>query len=434
MRGLVSTLDALLLLIGFAAEAAAKRPFRAPRREDVRWLAAAVLVVAAFASGLAGPQPQTATAEGRSATNPVESGSGADVADGWETASAPAPPPVVRTAVVPAMAPPPAPIQAEPVVPVGKGMWLHVFGNSSGGDPHAIVRRAHAHGLTHLYVRLGSSKKGFYAGGDLDRLLPVAHAANLKVVGWDFPYLDDPIADAQRAAAQIAYRTPGGHGIDAFSADIETPSEGTNLTTAGVVAYGSTLRQLAGPKFPLIAAVPRPNGKRWYPYAEATQHFDAIAPMVYWINRDPVSDLVGALNDLAPLGKPILPVGQAYDPAIDGSHSWEPPSKVDIYRFLEAAAARGVASVSFWVWDKASPDQWLAIAENRSFDVGPIDGPEAKSRVAALQRVLSGLGHKTAIDGDFGVQTQDALTKFQAKVGVPVTGQVDAPTLSALGR
>ena len=423
----VSALDALLLLIGFAAEAIARHPFRAPRREDARWLAAAVLAVAAFVSGLAGPSPQTATAEDRPSANV---GSGADLTDGWETAAAPAP--VVRTAVVPAIAPPPPAVQPAPVVPVGKGMWLHVFSQTSGGNPHAIVQRAQAHGLSHLYVRLGSSKKGFYAAEDLERLLPVAHAAGLKVVGWDFPYLDDPIADAERAAQEIAYRTKGGHGIDAFSADIETKSEGTNLTTAGVVAYGTRLRELAGPKYPLIAAVPRPNGKRWYPYAEATQHFDAIAPMVYWINRDPVSDLVGALNDLAPLGKPILPVGQAYDPAIDGSASWEPPSKMDISRFMEAAAARGVASVSFWVWDKASPDQWLAIGENRSFDVGPIDGPDAKARVAALQRVLSGLGHKTGIDGDFGVHTQDALSQFQAKVGVPVTGQVDDLTLAAL--
>ena len=387
-----------------------------------------MLVVAAFVSGLAGPSLESATAAGRAVAN---AGSGNDVADGWEAATAPSGQ-VVRTAVVPAMAPPPVGVQAAPIVPVGKGMWLHVFGQSSGGNPHAIVKQAQAHGLTHLYVRLGSSKKGFYGGPDLERILPVAHAGGLKVVGWDFPYLDDPMADAERAAQAINYRTRGGHAIDAFSADIETKSEGTNLTTAGVVTYGTRLRQLAGPKYPLIAAVPRPNPKRWFPYAEATAHFDAIAPMVYWINRDPVADLIGALNALAPLGKPILPVGQAYDPAIDGSASWEPPSKADIVRFLDAAAARGVASVSFWVWDKASAGQWAAIGEHRAFDVGPLDVPEAEERIAALQRVLSGLGHKTAIDGDFGAHTQDALSQFQAKVGVPVTGQLDDTTLSAL--
>lgn len=387
-----------------------------------------MLAVAAFVSGLAGPTLQSATAAGRPVAH---AGSGTDVEQGWEVASARVDQ-VVRTAVVPAMAPPPVAVQAAPIVPVGKGMWLHQFEQSSGGNPQAIVKRAQAFGLTHLYVRVGSSKKGFYGAGDLERLLPVAHAGGLKVVGWDFPYLDDPMADAERGAQAINFRTRGGQRIDAFSADIETKSEGTNLTTGGVVTYGTRLRQLAGPKYPLIAAVPRPNPKRWFPYAEATAAFDAIAPMVYWINRDPVTDLIGALNTLAPLGKPILPVGQAYDPAIDGSASWAPPSKLDIVRFLDAAATRGVASVSFWVWDKASADQWAAIGEHRAFDVGPLDVPEAEERIAALQRVLSGLGHKTAIDGDWGAHTQDALSQFQAKVGVPVTGQLDPTTLSVL--
>src|SRR5437867_2628060 len=101
-----------------------------------------------------------------------------------------------------------------------------ISGVASGVARHRaaadVVRQAKAVGLTHIYLRLGSSKKGFYDQDELDQLLPAAHAAGVKVVGWDFPYLDDPVADAVRAKAEIDYTTPTGHRIDAFSADIET--------------------------------------------------------------------------------------------------------------------------------------------------------------------------------------------------------------------
>jgi hypothetical protein len=296
------------------------------------------------------------------------------------------------------------------------------------------VAHAQAHGLTHLYLRTGSSRMGFYAQHDLNRLLPAAHAAGLKVVGWDFPYLHDPMADAQRGFDAIAYRTPDGHGIDAFAADIETPSEGTNLTVDGVRAYGHRLRQLAGPMFPLISAVPRPDYRRWYPYGAAVEWADAVAPMVYWINRDPATDVARAIADLIPLGKPILPVGQAYDPAIDGSRSWAPPSKHDLERFMQTAADLGVPSYSFWVWDTASAEQWAAIRESSLIDLHPVDAADQGGRIAALQRVLRGLGRPVTVDGSFGTHTQAALTDLQRQLGVPATGQLDRNTVRALTR
>src|SRR5581483_4789682 len=213
------------------------------------------------------------------------------------------------TAPAAAAAPPPAPVVAapKPIIPLGKGMWLYQLSMSEGGDAAKVVAKAKANGLTHLYLRLGSSKGGFYDQAELDQLLPVAHAAGLKVVGWDFVYLDDPAADAARAKSEIDYTTPTGDRIDAFSADIETVSEGVNLTPETASAYGAKLRALVGSSYPLIATVPRPSPVRAFPFAEATASFDAIAPMVYWENRDPATDVAGAIATLAPLGKPILP-------------------------------------------------------------------------------------------------------------------------------
>ena len=76
---------------------------------------------------------------------------------------------------------------APAVLPRGKGMWLHYLRQAAGNDPAALVAKAKETGLSHVYLRVGSSKDGFYGQADLDRLLPMAHAAGLRVVGWDFP-------------------------------------------------------------------------------------------------------------------------------------------------------------------------------------------------------------------------------------------------------
>jgi len=329
----------------------------------------------------------------------------------------------------------PLPRPADGPIPLGKGMWVHKLNRAENGDVGRIVNQARAAGLTHIYVRTGSSKSGFYAQGDLDRLLPAAHAAGLKVVGWDFPYLHDIAADVERARQAIWYATPTGHRIDAFSADIETRSEGTNLTSEGVLTYGMALRTTVGAKYPLIATVPRPSPKRWFPF-EQLGMFDAIAPMVYWGNRDPGADVAGAIAALSGLGKPILPVGQAYDMAQDGASGSAagPPSKQEIERFIHTATQHGALGVSFWVWDTADANHWAAIAESDQLDLAAAAESPAppKPKVEYLQRVLNGLGHATPVDGTVGPATTSAISELQRREGLSPSGKLDRETVDAL--
>jgi hypothetical protein len=324
--------------------------------------------------------------------------------------------------------PPPPPPAARLRLPLGKGMWLHHL--DQAGNAAAVVNKAKAVGLTHLYLRVGSSKKGFYNQYGLDHLLPVAHAAGIKVVGWDFPYLFDPAADAARAVAAIGYTTPDGHRMDAFSADIETAAEGVNLTAEGALAYGARLRELVGPDYPLIATVPRPSPKRAFPFAEATASFDAIAPMVYWQNRDPATDAAQAMADLAPFGKPVLLIGQAYDGGPEGGPAGPPP-RDHLDRFMATALSHGAAGVSFWVWHHATAEHWAAINDAGAWELAPGE-PSGPGRVTYLQRILNVLGQPVAIDGLLGPQTRIALATLQQSLGLPGTGSLDQPTLTSL--
>lgn len=316
------------------------------------------------------------------------------------------------------------PRPADGPIPLGKGMWVHKLNRAENGDVGRIVNQAKAAGLTHIYVRTGSSKSGFHGREDLDRLLPVAHAAGLKVVGWDFPYLHNVAADVERARQAIWYATPTGHRIDAFSPDIETRSEGTNLTAEAVLSYGVALRATVGTKYPLIATVPRPSPKRWFPYDQLGM-YDAIAPMVYWGNRDPGADVAGAIAALAHLGKPVLPVGQAYDMAIDGARGKAAgaPSKQAVARFIKTATDHGALGVSFWVWDTADANHWAAIAEADQLDL---------AKPVYLQRVLTGLGHPTPVDGAVGPATTSAIAELQRREGLMPSGTLDPATVDAL--
>ena len=256
-------------------------------------------------------------------------------------------------------------------LPYGKGMWIWQPNASEGGNARAIVARAKAIGLTHLYVRTGSTWDGFYAGPFLDRILPAAHAAGIRVYGWDFPRLMSPADDVARAAAAVSYRTPTRHRIDGFAADIETPSEGTAISREAATAYGNGLRDAFGESFPLVAVVPRPSA--WlsatrYPYAQIVARFDAVAPMVYWLNREPGSDVARALADLRPYGKPVFPVGQAFDGGPEGGRPGVPP-RGELLRFFQVAYDQGADGVSFWSWQGADQQAFDSIRDAPEFRV-----------------------------------------------------------------
>ena len=267
-------------------------------------------------------------------------------------------------AALPAVATPAA---VRPALPSGKGMWIWQPSMTEGGRVEAILARARAVGLSHIYVRTGSSWDGFHGGPFMDRILPAAHKAGLRVYGWDFPKLSDWQADVRRGATAIRHRTPSGHRLDGFVADIETHAEGTHLTSAAAGAYGAGLRRAAGQGYPLVVAVPRPSAaKAWYPYDVVSESFDAIAPMVYWLNREPGSDVAGALRDLARFGKPVIPVGQAYDGAPEGGRPGVPP-RAELMRFLRVAEEKGAAGASFWSWQAANQQAWDAIRDSPHF-------------------------------------------------------------------
>ncbi|HWH35313.1 MAG TPA: peptidoglycan-binding domain-containing protein [Acidimicrobiales bacterium] len=319
-------------------------------------------------------------------------------------------------------------------LPLGRGMWLYLPEEVEGGSVDALVARATQVGLTHVYVRTGSSRQGFYAQAYMDELLPKAHAADIRVYGWDFPYLHDVGADVARAVDAIAYITPSGDRLDGFAADIETASEGTNLTAAGAAAYSEGLRAQVGPAYPLVAVVPRPSPamQARFPYPSVIPSFDAVAPMTYWLNRQPDSDVVNDVSFLAGFGKPVIPIGQAYDGAPEGGRPGPPPPD-EIRRFLSAAQQVGAAGTSFWSWQHASQAIWDTLAAAPEFRWEAKPPAELRSdQIRGLQVQLTKLGFAVPATGAWDGSTTGALRAYQERAGLPPTGHLDASTLLVL--
>lgn len=318
-------------------------------------------------------------------------------------------------------------------LPVGKGMWIYLSDQTEGGNPDAIVARAKEVGLTHIYVRTASLSQGFYAGPFLDRLLPAAHAANIRVYAWDFPYLDNVDGDVARAVQAITYLTPDGHRVDGYAADVELRSMGVNITAQTAKHFGVALRRAVGPNYPLIAIVPRPSpALTQYPYADLVASFDAIAPMVYWLGNDPADQMAGAMRDLAAYGKPVLPVGQAYDGSAEGGPQGV-PSRAELIQFMQSADKVGAAGVSWWSWQHADQEAWDAIKDAAEFRL-PAGDPATftTGQVKAYQTLLTSLGFPNPIDGAWSEATTAAVKDYQRAARLPDHGVIDAATREIL--
>jgi hypothetical protein len=262
---------------------------------------------------------------------------------------------------LPAPAPPPVHKVAALAVLSGKGMWIWQWNKTDGGSAAAVVARAEAAGLHTLWVRVGDTRNGFYGAGILAALVPAAHARKIAVVAWGFPHLYDPMVDADWTAQVLAWRGPGGEAVDAFSPDLEMPSEGTAVTAKRLAVYLGLVRAAATDR-PVVATVYPPTDVWWasYPYATVGAYSDATAPMEYWGCREPGYAATEGVRRLAAFG-PVLPIGQAYDMAPDGGHRG-PPSRPETLRFLDVARRAGALGVTFWDWQEIGAEQWGALA------------------------------------------------------------------------
>lgn len=429
-----------------AAQAASlpTRPAAILRGVVATVLVAALIGVAVIASGgphsKLGPSGRSpaATSLGLAATPGIHRPA-VSQADGQTSAPAAAPAavtvgsPAPSSAEAPELAAPPGPPVAAPAhdpLPVGKGAWIApAGGDTSAAAVHQLVAEATGAGLTHLFVATGSSMAGFTGGAYLDQLLPAAHAAGLRVIGWDTPGFADPAADARRAAGEIRFSTPSGQHLDGL---VAAPGLSPTATAASPVpapavaaAYASALRKAAGPAYPLIAAVTASTSS--FPYAQLLAPFDAVAAVVD-DSASAGADPATVVSAVGTYGKPVLAVGEFSSPPASTA-----ASMAQVTRFISASDQAGAVGVSFWSAQATTAQLLRALTDAPQFDLLHLDPSKLlPTQIRAFQAELASLGYQVPLTGILDAATTQALATYQQGVKLLPTGVLNQATQASL--
>ena len=277
--------------------------------------------------------------------------------------------------------------------------------------------------------------RGSTARPFLDAILPAAHAAGLRVYGWDFPYLDncagptstgalagDPLPHARRATASTGSCPTSRARPRART----SPTEGAVAYSSGAAPAGSA------PPYPLIVCVPRPSDHAIavFPYAAILPYYDAVAPMVYWLNRQPDSDVIGPSSG--------SPVRQARDPGRPGLR------RRARGRASRTAARRRRSSGSSPPPSRpAPPARRSGPGSTPPRRSGRRSAPPARSPCRRSATARPGRGPRRArpareprlpvpVTGTWDQPTIDALRSLQIDLGATPTGELDATARAAL--
>ena len=135
---------------------------------------------------------------------------------------------------------------------------------------------------------------------------------------------------------------------------------------------------------------------------------------------------------LAPLGKPIIPVGQAYDGFAEGGPPGV-PNRGSIHRFMGAVADHGGTGVSFWSWQHATDEVWQAVSDAALFQLpAGHPGRSAATRSAPSRCCSAASASACPRRATGATDTYAAVRAFQAASRLPVTGVIDAVTRALL--
>jgi hypothetical protein len=229
----------------------------------------------------------------------------------------------------------------------GQGMWIWYLNQSEGGELAAIVTRAHAAGVTTLFIK-SSDGSANYWGQFSAQLVAELHASGLKVCAWQYVYGSNPAGEASLGAKAVAA------GADCLVIDAESEYEGRY---AAAQTYIADLRARVGPAYPVgLASFPYVSYHPSFPYSvflgPAAGQYNA--PQMYWKDIGNSVDTVYANTYIANrmYARPLFPLGQTYGGV----------SAADLLRFREEAVDYGATGVSFWDWQETPASGWKTLA------------------------------------------------------------------------
>ena len=307
----------------------------------------------------------------------------------------------------------------------GRGMWIWYVSRSEGGNPTAIAKRARAHGIKTLFVKSGDGTS--YWSQFSRRLVYFIHRNGVRVCAWQYVYGTSPLTEAQIGAQAVR------NGADCLVIDAEAEYEGRY---SAAQRYIDALRAAVGRRYPVgLASFPYVDYHPAFPYSVFLGRGGATfnLPQMYW--RD-ISTSVGAVYrhtyiDNGIYRRPIRPLGQT-DSATAG--------EISLFRGLSVAYHAGGLSWWDYAWTSAN-GLWPAVSGLYT-TVAPLSSPGVPvlhygsqgDMVLWMQELLKSAIPSQRTTGTFASETLGNLRRFQARHGIPTTGQTGPLTWRALLR
>jgi peptidoglycan hydrolase-like protein with peptidoglycan-binding domain len=312
-----------------------------------------------------------------------------------------------------------------PEVFKGNGMWIWELHKADGGDVAAIAARAHAAGMSTVFVKSSDGAANRWAQFSPE-LVAALHANGLRACAWQYVYGNNPAGEAALGIEAIAA------GADCLVIDAESEYENKYDQARQYIA---ALRAAVGPGYPIgFTSFPYVDYHSRVPYSVFLGPGAAQAnlPQIYWQDIGGTVDAVSArtLAQNRIYGAPIAPLGQSY----------QNPPAADIARFRSLWAAYGSPGISWWSWQHTSAAGWSALNQTLTpLPLPPTDpGWPALSKgnkgdqVLWLQRHLVSADPSVTPNSTFDAATDTALRTFQATRNLEVTGTTDALSWQAI--
>ena len=228
----------------------------------------------------------------------------------------------------------------------GKGIWVNIWNYPE--NPALYCEYLQEHDINTVYLQISRSNTPAIKHPEkLNEILKEAHKRNIKIIGWTYPFLKDPVADAEKFITAAKYTSPEGERLDSIASDIEEVTDQKSISK-----YSSRIRSKMGSDFELIAITFSPVLKRANPkhYAWKTiaDNFDILCPMTYWTWNKEYRSEKGAYQYTANTIKLIKEYTNNPNVRIHLIGDGQKTSLEELSGFLKAASDNGVKGVSIY--------------------------------------------------------------------------------------
>lgn len=271
----------------------------------------------------------------------------------------------------------------QPLVPPGiadgPGVWANIW-NYPQGNLDSYCANLRSYGVRNLFVQTTRVNMPALAHPDeLGQLIDACHRYNIRVIGWAYLELAEPLADAQKMLAAARYVSPHGEMLDAVAPDLEK-----NLIEARVEKFSAHLRDELGPRYPLVAVVYSPLNHYHevsdIPWKTLAAYYDVIAPMAYWKGktqkRDSYDYTLETVRTVRALcGRPDIEIHVIGD-AMGTSGS-------EIAEFLRACRKSEATSASIYPNQRPTAEQLAVLSRYADYFE-----PNARFRLAAFRQMV----------------------------------------------